>query len=421
VYSGNLPKDWNPVVTFIPRKGADDMFSSEFEFYQFLGIQSAINKREAESRRLIAAFESNYVELLRIAESLVRRSNLDGLDIEPADLVHDCLVRFWWTTSFSDIFGRKDLRQRLVNSTPQDLINFARFEIGRLFRERIRLGSARKHKEIEIENVEIWDTQDGTMVALNEALTELDARYPHLRRIVDLLYFGGFTTAEVAKILDISRHAVARDWKQARLWLATALGITELQTVGEQQSTIEPPIAFISFTKELYDWLLENPTRLRSLSDDDFERLVADRLAAMGLGVQRVGNVHRKDGGIDLLAWPERSSSFPFLLAAQVKHHRTNRKTRSSDVRDFLGVLTSQGSHFHFGVIVTNTSFSADAEWFAQNNSKLLRLRGLDDLCRWMRDDFINEFEWREIPNSIELAPGVNIEIPKKRLWIPIS
>ena len=339
---------------------------------------------------------------------LIRRWNADG-HVEPEELVNDCFLRLGRNTSAF---------KPLLQDDPQRAINYARITMQNLLRNRIRV--ARRHKAIDIEDVDIGVGPSDTLRGLGTALGELNDRYPHLSRIVTYRYFVGFSVKEVASILGTSPKSVSRNWTKARIWLARALGVPD-EAIEERLSRSASPIRLITFTRKLYDWLLENPSRLQSLSDDDFEGLVADRLAAMGLGVKRVGNCHQKDGGVDLLAWPERSGSFPFLLAAQVKHHRTNRKTGSADVRDFHGVLTSQGSHFHFGVIVTNTSFSADAEWFARNNSKLLRLRGLSDLCRWMRDDFINEFEWREIPNSIELAPGVTIEIPKKRLWTPLD
>lgn len=89
------------------------------------------------------------------------------------------------------------------------------------------------------------------------------------------------------------------------------------------------------------------------------------------------------------------------------------------DVRDFYGVITSRNLPFHLGMIVTNTTFTPDAIWFAENNKTLLRLRDNKDLCRWLKNDFVNEYEWREIPSEIELAPGVRITIPKPKLWLP--
>jgi hypothetical protein len=38
---------------------------------------------------------------------------------------------------------------------------------------------------------------------------------------------------------------------------------------------------------------------------------------------------------------------------------------------------------------------------------------------RWLRNDFDNQCEWREMPEEVELASGVKIAIPKGELWLP--
>lgn len=171
-------------------------------------------------------------------------------------------------------------------------------------------------------------------------------------------------------------------------------------------------VRLIRFTPILYSRLLADPTELCCLTPAQFEELVADRLHAMGLGVKLVGNTNRKDGGIDILAWPKRSVAFPFLIAAQVKHHRAmNRHTAVADVRDFIGAITCSKTRFQFGLVVTNTHFTADAKWAASQFGQVLRLRDLEDFCRWMGNDFISDEEWREMPNEIELAPGIRVSL----------
>jgi hypothetical protein len=167
-------------------------------------------------------------------------------------------------------------------------------------------------------------------------------------------------------------------------------------------------------------WFHEEPERMREMSPGAFQRLVADRVDAMGLDVLMVGDVNRKDGGIDIIATPKaKNLSFPFLLGIQCKHHRVEATTGSSDVRDLHGVITSRGPNFSAGMLVTNTAFSPDALWFARNQGAILRLRDLRDLARWLHDDFDNEEEWREIPGSIMLAPGVEIVIPRPKIFLP--
>jgi len=187
---------------------------------------------------------------------------------------------------------------------------------------------------------------------------------------------------------------------------------------GEDEPYI---VSIIPFSEDQLRWFAEDPDRIRAMSPRSFQRFVADRLDAMGLEVQMVGDVYRKDGGLDLIAYPKRDRcQFPFLLAVQAKHHHLGHaSTTVSEVRDFHGAFTSRGLPFGTGLLVTNTSFTPDAQWFADNNRAILRLRDLEDLKRWLRNDFENESEWREIPESIEVAPGVRIFIPRKSVIVP--
>lgn len=195
--------------------------------------------------------------------------------------------------------------------------------------------------------------------------------------------------------------------------------LTQVERLAEKKwGSSEPYIVTLTdFSDEFLAWLLEDVERLKSLSPEKFQLFIADRLECFGLQAQIVGDVCRKDGGVDIVAYPE-GSAVPFLIGVQAAHHRTNRKTPVGKVRDFHGVLASSNSPFHIGMIVTNTSFTPDAEWFAQNNQKLLRLRDLQDLKRWLREDFVNEHEWREIPDQIELAPGIRIRVARPGMML---
>jgi len=195
--------------------------------------------------------------------------------------------------------------------------------------------------------------------------------------------------------------------------------LSHIRAAAQQKyGSAEPYIVGLKqFDNDRLALFADEPERLLQLTPEQFQFLIANRLDDFGLEVTIVGDVYRKDGGIDIIAVPR--NGFPFLLAVQSKHHRRNRKTPVSDVRDLNGVMQSANSIFHIGMIVTNTSFTADAQWFAENNSRLIRLRDGRDLCRWMRRDFINDAEYREIPDEITVAPGVTIAIPKTELWIP--
>jgi len=177
-------------------------------------------------------------------------------------------------------------------------------------------------------------------------------------------------------------------------------------------------VVLIERPEEIYNWLIQDTTRFFHLSPDDLQNIVAERLEKAGYNSQLMGNIYEKDGGIDIIATPK-NALIPYLLAVQVKHHKLNRKTPVGDIRNFHSALTSRTSLFSLGLVVTNTSFTPDANFFANNNSHLLRLRDIRDLKRWMQNDFDNEHNWREMPNKIILTNNKEIIVPTDRILIP--
>ena len=61
------------------------------------------------------------------------------------------------------------------------------------------------------------------LLALDEALQELELLDPQQTRIVELRFFGGLSIEETAAALRISPATVKRDWSTARLWLRRQL------------------------------------------------------------------------------------------------------------------------------------------------------------------------------------------------------
>jgi RNA polymerase sigma-70 factor (ECF subfamily) len=64
-----------------------------------------------------------------------------------------------------------------------------------------------------------------SIVALDDALTDLGKLSPRQSEVVELKYFGGLSIEEMAKLLRISPETVMRDWRAARAWLHTQLGV----------------------------------------------------------------------------------------------------------------------------------------------------------------------------------------------------
>ena len=61
------------------------------------------------------------------------------------------------------------------------------------------------------------------LVALDEALTALEALHPRKSQVVELRYFAGLSLDETAQALGVSIDTVKRDWRFAKLWLFSEL------------------------------------------------------------------------------------------------------------------------------------------------------------------------------------------------------
>jgi RNA polymerase sigma factor (TIGR02999 family) len=64
---------------------------------------------------------------------------------------------------------------------------------------------------------------EGTVLAVHEALQDLEKADPRLAQVVQMRYFGGYSEKEIAETLDMTERTVQRDWEKARLILAAAL------------------------------------------------------------------------------------------------------------------------------------------------------------------------------------------------------
>ena len=62
------------------------------------------------------------------------------------------------------------------------------------------------------------------LLALHEALDQLERHHARMAQIVELRVFGGLTGAQIAAELAVSLRTVEADWRRARAWLAGQLG-----------------------------------------------------------------------------------------------------------------------------------------------------------------------------------------------------
>jgi RNA polymerase sigma factor (TIGR02999 family) len=150
-----------------------------------------------------------YKQLRDIARHHLQRER-PGHTLQSAALVHEAYLR-------------------LVDQRPFDTENRAHFlaVASRLMRQ-ILVDYARTHgaakrgadRMVELDtSVVLPQVRSTDLVALDDALNALAELDEQQGRIVEMRFFGGLATDEIAKVLGISASTVKRDWNVAKAWL----------------------------------------------------------------------------------------------------------------------------------------------------------------------------------------------------------
>ena len=151
-----------------------------------------------------------YKELRRIALNHLRRERSDHT-LQPTALVHEAYLRLVdqtrvdWKNS-AQFFGLASTMMRRI------LVNHAKN------REAAKRGGGAIKVPLDAAR-DSAEQRDVTLLALDEALDHLATRDQRKGRIVELKFFGGLTTKEIAEVLRVSIATVENDWRMARAWL----------------------------------------------------------------------------------------------------------------------------------------------------------------------------------------------------------
>ena len=189
-----------------------DMASSPSEVTQLL--QQWSEGRQDALDRLLTEI---YGELRVLAASYLRRERPDHT-LQPTALVHEAFLKL--------------ADQRVV--TWQNRAHF--FGIAAQAMRRILIDHARAHaagkrgageRPMQLdEALLITLPRSADLLALDEALTRLQAFDPQQSRIVELRFFGGLTMEETAEVMRLSPATVGREWVVAKAWLFAELSGT---------------------------------------------------------------------------------------------------------------------------------------------------------------------------------------------------
>jgi RNA polymerase sigma factor (TIGR02999 family) len=65
----------------------------------------------------------------------------------------------------------------------------------------------------------VSQTKAAELISIDEALTRLNAIDPIKSRIVEMKFFGGMSTDEIAEVEKVSSRTIEREWRKAKAWL----------------------------------------------------------------------------------------------------------------------------------------------------------------------------------------------------------
>jgi RNA polymerase sigma-70 factor, ECF subfamily len=156
-----------------------------------------------------------YEELRRMARNYLRRQP-SGHTFQTTELIHEAYLKIaggeekrWQNRAHFFGVAAKAMRHILVD--------YARSK------SRNKRGGWQARITFA-EDVAVTSGRSEEIVALDDALNQLAVLDERKVRVVEMKFFGGLKTEEIAGVLRISPETVKRDWSFAQTWLLRELG-----------------------------------------------------------------------------------------------------------------------------------------------------------------------------------------------------
>lgn len=158
---------------------------------------------------------ATYERLRRMAAEYLR-SERPGHTLQPTALLHEAFLRVlkqedyaWQNEEHVTAFAARAMRRILISYG--------------VARNRHKRGGPSALRLPLDEALDFFAERDINILAVDEALEELERADPRQAQIVELRFFAGLNVDEIASALKISRATVKRNWATAKLWLRSRL------------------------------------------------------------------------------------------------------------------------------------------------------------------------------------------------------
>lgn len=315
-------------------------------------------------------------QFLATARMPHQSSWIDVAPLENKDEAIDAFVERMFRTREDD----RRLARRIVVIDGAETMNDRQLEraVGRIFNWKPVRGlviSSRRQLSLErAETLELPPLDLEAAKQLLQAATELDIESYDLERIASAVNGYPLAIQLLASLItsdtpiDISRLLAGNFYDLADV---TSANSSELIVVAKPK--------IISASEAIATGLKKQPGDVRNLTPRQFEELLAELMTDMGWEVELTKAT--RDGGKDLLAYMDTEVG-RLLCLVEAKRYREDRKIGVDLVRTLYGTLCDYQANS--AMMVTTSSFSADAKEFQQRHQYQLSLRDYNDLVRWI-------------------------------------
>jgi RNA polymerase sigma factor (TIGR02999 family) len=152
-----------------------------------------------------------YGDLKRIARAERRRVS-SPVTLQTTALIHEAYLKLRNSGIWND---HQHLMRAAAQAMRQVLVDAAR--------ARLRLKRGRGVAFVPLDEIEVADTSDVSLLRINDALAKLGQIDERLARVVECRFFAGYGEEETARVLNVTSRTVRRDWVKAKAWLYNEL------------------------------------------------------------------------------------------------------------------------------------------------------------------------------------------------------
>jgi RNA polymerase sigma-70 factor, ECF subfamily len=166
--------------------------------------------RDGDASAQAQLIDTVYPELRRLARRYLAGERA-GHTLQTTELVHDAWLRLFGSVAVSPR-DRTHLFALMATQMRRVLIDYAR-------RRNAAKGPGAGIR-VSLTATDVAASRpDEDLIAIDEALTALEAIDRRAARVIEMRFFAGLGEKEAAQVLGVSIATIKRDWTFARAWL----------------------------------------------------------------------------------------------------------------------------------------------------------------------------------------------------------